>query len=338
MTPRSGNSAGRKWVLRVVAGFGAGLCWLIGGAIEWAAIPARAVDGIAAGAWFFLLGVTVVLLVKRAERRVVPPESSSRECSLTTAYSRRRDVMFLTLHITSRAAAEAGGWADKRRTRNGATASELLQAVFPITRFPAVVRNGEDSDMRRHFQVDDVIGKSRYGTASNGQINWQSADPGTGERHRYDLINCCVNGIEELDAQVISPSLVPTAGEAVFGVRLVVKADARIHRLRSSASARRRTSSQATPLDSSARARRARRSISAAQAASTSAGRSAAASSRLANSSAATSARSSRGSAKASRRTSCARDVMRPFYTDRQPNTALHPTPPELLARRSRRG
>jgi len=29
---------------------------------------------------------------------------------------------------------------------------------------------------------------------------------------------------------------------------------------------------------------------------------------------------------------------MGPFYTDRQPNTALHPTPPASLARRSRRG
>lgn len=178
--------------------------------------------------------------------------------------------------------------------------------------------------MRRRFQVDDVIGKARHGSASNGKVGWQSTNPGTGARHRHDLVDGCVNGVEELDAQALSPSLVPSAGKAVFGVRLVVKANTRIHRWRSSASARRRTSSQATPTDSSARARRARRSISAAQAASTSAGRSAAASSRLANSSAATSARSSRGSARASRRTSCARDVIRPFYTDRQPNMALH--------------
>lgn len=192
--------------------------------------------------------------------------------------------------------------------------------------------------MRRHLQVHDVIGEARHRAASNSQVSWQWSDQAAGTRHRHDLINGCVNGIEELDAQVLSSRLVPSTGDAVFGVRLVVKPNARIHRWRSSASARRRTSSQGTPPDSSARARRARRSISAAQAASTSAGRSAAASSRLANNSAATSARSSRGRAKASRRRSCARDVIRPFYTDGQPNTALHPTPPTSLARRSRRG
>ena len=180
--------------------------------------------------------------------------------------------------------------------------------------------------MRRHFQVDDVIGEARHGSAPNDQVSWQSTDRGAGVRHRHNLINGGVHGVEELDAQVLSPSLVPSASEAIFGVRLVVKANARIHPWRSSASARRRTSSQATPPDSSARARRALRSISTAQAASTSAGRSAAASSRLANSSAATSARSSRGSARASRRTSCARDVMRPFYTDRQRPNPYQPS------------
>jgi hypothetical protein len=62
-----------------------------------------------------------------------------------------------------------------------------------------------------------------------------------------------------------------------------------------------------------ARPRRARFSISAAQAASTPAGSSAPGSSTLAKSSAATSAGSSRGSVSASRKTSCAREVMGPF-------------------------
>ena len=172
-----------------------------------------------------------------------------------------------------------------------------------------------------------MIRKAGHRATSNRQVRWQPTDQGAGARHRDDPIDGRVNGVEELDAQVLTSSLVPSTGEAVLSVRLVVKADERIHRRRSSASARRRTSSQGAPADSSARARRARRSISAAQAASTSAGRSAAASSRLARSSAATSARSSRGSAKASRSRSCARDDMHPFYTDRQPNTRLHPSP-----------
>ncbi len=171
-----------------------------------------------------------------------------------------------------------------------------------------------------------MIRKAGHGATSNSQVGRQPSDQGRSAWHRHNLIDGRVHGIEELDAQVLASSLVPATGEAVFGVRLVIKPNARIHRRRSSASARRRTSAQELPADSSARARRARRSISVAQAASTSAGRSAAASSRLARSSAATSARSSRGSVRASRSNSCARDDMRPSYT-RQPNTRLHPTP-----------
>jgi hypothetical protein len=62
-------------------------------------------------------------------------------------------------------------WADKRTTKNGASV-QLFQAVFPITRLPAVVRNGQDPDVRRHFQVDDVIGENatRLGVERSGQL------------------------------------------------------------------------------------------------------------------------------------------------------------------------
>jgi hypothetical protein len=97
----------------------------------------------------------------------------------------------------------------------------------------------------------------------------------------------------------------------------------------------RRTSSQGTPADSPAITRRARRSISPAHAASTSARFSVSASSRLARSSAATSARSAIGNVRASRRSSFAREVMWPFYTRAtQPNIALAPGPVHM--RRSR--
>jgi hypothetical protein len=77
-------------------------------------------------------------------------------------------------------------WADKRTTERPFDGVRLLQAVLPITRLPAVMRNGEDSDMRRHFQVDDVIGKARDGSASNRQVSWESPDPCPGARHHYD--------------------------------------------------------------------------------------------------------------------------------------------------------
>ena len=207
---------------------------------------------------------------------------------------------------------------------------QLFQPVFPIAWFSAVVRDGKNADVGRHLEIDDVIRKASYGAASNWQVCRQTSDRRAGMWHPPDLINGRVNGVQELDAQVLSPTLVPSAREAVLGVRLVVKANARIHRRRSSASARRRTSSHGTPADSSARARRARRSISVAHAASTSAGRSAAASSRLAKSSAATSARSFRGNDKASRSKSCARDGMPPFYTGQ---AAQHPVEPDAVRR-----
>jgi hypothetical protein len=237
---------------------------------------------------------------------------------------------------------ECGVLTIARRQAEGATVL-ALQTISPVAGLLPVVRYRQDSDVRCHLQVDDVIRKPRDGSAANCQVSWQSANQGTGARQCHDLLNRGIDGIEELDAQVAAPSLVPAAGQAVFGVCLVVETNARVHRSRSSASARRRTSSQGTPPDSSARARRARRSISAAHAASTSAGCSAAASSRLANSSAAMSARSSRGSAKASRRTCCARDVMPPFYTRGQPQhgpapdatcVAAAPQPAQVSAKR----
>jgi hypothetical protein len=100
-----------------------------------------------------------------------------------------------------------------------------------------------------------------------------------------------------------------------FESDLFLETNVRIHRrLRSSASACCRASDQGMPADSPAITRRARRSISDAQAASTSAGLSVSVASRLANSSAATSARSAIGNVRASRRSSWAREVMRLFY------------------------
>ena len=99
---------------------------------------------------------------------------------------------------------------------------------------------------------------------------------------------------------------VPAARRAILRVGL--EPNVRVHGFRSSASARRLTSSHDTPRDSPAITRRARFSISAAHTDSTS-DRSVSGSSRLASNSAATSARSSAASVSASRRSAWARST-----------------------------
>ena len=184
--------------------------------------------------------------------------------------------------------------------------------------------DGENSNGVRLVEVDDVIWETCHGAPSDGQVLRNSGHGLTCGWEPHDLIDGGVNGIEELHAQTESTTLVPACGFAVLIAGFVFKPNAGIHRFRNSASAPARTWSQGMPGDSPLRARRARSSISAAQAASTSAGLSWATSSRLAKSSAATPARSSTGRPSASRRSSCARDVMGPFYTPRwQPNIAL---------------
>ena len=99
-----------------------------------------------------------------------------------------------------------------------------------------------------------------------------------------DLANGRIDGVEEFNSQAGSTAFIPTSGIAVLGVSLVLEANVECHRLRNSATARLRTSSHGMPSDSPAITRQARLSISAAQAASTSALFSAPASSRLAKS------------------------------------------------------
>ena len=97
--------------------------------------------------------------------------------------------------------------------------------------------------------------------------------------------------------------------------RVSVETNVRIHRrLCSTASALCRTSDQGIPADSPTATRRARRSISDAQAAATSAGLSVSVASRLANSPAAMSARSAIGNVSAWRRSFSDREVM-PYFT-----------------------
>lgn len=189
----------------------------------------------------------------------------------------------------------------------------LFQTALPIARFATVVRDSKDSDLWRGFEVEDVIGEALHCKPAHRQFCWKAWHPFPSSRQIGDLADCGIDGVEELQAKADPAVLVPTAGIAVLSIGLVFESNEGVHRLRNSASARRRTSSQAIPGDSPAITRRARRSISAAHAASTSATSSVPESSKLANSSAATSARSSTGSDNASRRSSCALEVMWPF-------------------------
>ena len=175
------------------------------------------------------------------------------------------------------------------------------------------MRNGQYSDEVVHLEIHDAVRETSDRHSSHWQIGRHARDEESGTRQLEDSVDGFIHCIEELEAEMRSPPFVPSAGEAILNIRLVFKLNAGIHRFRSSASARRRTSSQGTLADSPAITLRARLSISAAQAASTSARFSASASSRLARSSAATSARSATGNARASRRSSCARDVMWPL-------------------------
>ena len=125
----------------------------------------------------------------------------------------------------------------------------------------------ENPDLRCGFERDYAVRKTRHRTPTNRQAERNSRNQAARPGHLHNLINRGVNGIEELDAQVLPTLFVRPAGEAILGVRFVLKPNARIHLRRSSASARRRTSSQGIPADSPVITRRARRSISSAQAA-----------------------------------------------------------------------
>jgi len=118
-----------------------------------------------------------------------------------------------------------------------------------------------------------------------------------------------VDLVEELDTETVAPTLVPPKRLQILDLGFGFEVNAEVHFLRRGDSARERTSFHEVPGGPPASTRRARCSISAAQAASTSAG-SSLLSSRLARSCAATSARSSSGKARASRRSSRAREVM----------------------------
>ncbi len=180
----------------------------------------------------------------------------------------------------------------------------------PIARFTTVVRKRQNPNSTLPRQVHNVVGEALHRNFADGQFARQACDSATDLRPRRDLFQRGVNGLNELQAKSRALALVPKGGVFKFGGGFGFRAERTGHRSVNRWTTRARTSSHGSPTDSPFITRRARRSISCAHAASTSAAFSAGSSSRLASNSAATSARSLTGNVKASRRSSCARDVM----------------------------
>lgn len=171
---------------------------------------------------------------------------------------------------------------------------------------------GENTNRLRGLKVDNVIRKPGNGRSANRQVRRKSRDQPTRGGPQVDKLQCFVHGCEQLAAKSGAPVAVPLGRFIEFVYCFGFDAKRLLHRFFSPASVRWRTSSQGSPADSPLKTRRARLSISAAQAASSSAG-SSGGPSKLASSSATRWARSFGGKVKASRNKSCTRDVMRSF-------------------------
>lgn len=165
----------------------------------------------------------------------------------------------------------------------------------------------EDSNPIGHFQINNVKWESSYGHFPCRQVLRYERNRRSGVGKTPDEFESRIDGFQEFTAKSFTLSLVPCGSLGEFGRRFRFSPK-RLHFLKLRVM-RSRTSSQGSPADSPDRTRRARRSISIAQAASTSAGFPAG-SSRLANNSAAKSARSSGESVRASRSNSWARLLM----------------------------
>ena len=173
----------------------------------------------------------------------------------------------------------------------------------PVSGSLLVVREGQDMNDVGGFEIDHLVWKAFDRRSTHGKLRWNSWDGRSSFRETTDLVECGVYRGKKSTSETGPPFLVLVGGVIELLVGLVLCPKGPFHRFVRFASARRRTSSQGTPTDSPLRTLRARRSISAAHAASTSALSSGAAS-RLSRSSTATLARSSGLSFRASSRTS----------------------------------
>ena len=189
-----------------------------------------------------------------------------------------------------------------------------LSPRAPVGRRSAVVRESKDAyHVVGRFEIDNVEGKPLHRHTTNSQFGGQVWHRTSGARRASNELQGGGDGVEKLFAHAPPLFFVPEGCFGEFRRSFGFGPKPRSHRFVKRRAIRSRTSSHGSPADSPARTRRARRSISLAQAACTAAGSSTVESSRLANSSAATSARSSTGSVRASRRSVCARLLIESF-------------------------
>ena len=76
----------------------------------------------------------------------------------------------------------------------------------------------------------DVVREARNRTSSHRQIGRHPWHGRSGIGQPHDLVNGGVDGVEELDAQVLSMVLVPSTGGAIFRIGFFVETNVRIHR------------------------------------------------------------------------------------------------------------
>lgn len=79
-------------------------------------------------------------------------------------------------------------------------------------------------------KVHDVIGEARNRTSSHRQIGRHPWHGRSGIGQHHDLVDGGVDGVEELDAQVLSMVLVPSAGDAIFRVGFFLETNVWIQR------------------------------------------------------------------------------------------------------------
>jgi hypothetical protein len=91
------------------------------------------------------------------------------------------------------------------------------------------VSNGENSDVTRRLDIDNVVRETRHGASSNRQIRGHAWHERARLGQEHDLVYGCVNGVEEFQSEVFTLRFVPPTGEAIFGVRFVLEPNAQVH-------------------------------------------------------------------------------------------------------------
>jgi len=91
------------------------------------------------------------------------------------------------------------------------------------------VSDGKDSDLILDVKINNVIREARNGASSYRQVCWHSRHKSTGIRQPQNLVDSGVNGVEELDAEMLSTGLVPPASVAVLLVGFRLEPNAPTH-------------------------------------------------------------------------------------------------------------